>query len=726
MKINSAILKKNSRSTTNLASDPSTSSLLSQRNSDDDTLNSPRKAKQRRSNSVVRMAFKSFKKSFTNLTSDAFMSTPDPPGLANKKIPKPIYHQQTPITQSVSMDPSTTTSSDDTLSDFARRKHPEYSGVNIQEIRKVMSPKDSKKRPPIPNFDNRSSSTDEKKENEQEDENAAKKSIILRKRSSSGSKKPMGVSNAANIHRAATQMMHRRDQPVKIDRSRRSTAPVKTSIKRMQPVSRTSGLTLSQKVRPFHRRRSSSRRSRSNTSTSSSNSQSPNSTQEHLEHKGTDARRRRRMKKRDNSESLTNVYSNSTVITPMSPLKVQNSISPTLTATPNSVKKEPTSDLPLTSDVSSPELQRAVPALISPCGTTPKASMVSLITKKKATPPLSVDVNVSPHLEPLPLITPSPDSGCSLASSSKQLQTDSDHMFVVPELPKRFIRPAQVDIKPSGTSIYFHTESSRAKQKSPVHKSPLPHTSARRSSSATSSRPSSKSPSRRLRPQIIPASPSDHKIFDFNVHDEVFDGKERHIILNSTSNDDCNFPEVGRPSIAQIQGTGVVSRRIQQYKKLSNNSSKFPTTRGISGNDPTFAKPMGKPASHSLLWKKTNVNDTIPEQPTKLSRFAATKTVEQKTPIKKTIVKKKEDLTRRKALMDAMSKLSLRSPMKNLKAKSQNFGSSRAKSVTSMYSAHRNVLDSVRPSVSATSQISSSRIKKIECGTTISRYPKNA
>uniref|UniRef100_A0A914YW28 Uncharacterized protein n=1 Tax=Panagrolaimus superbus TaxID=310955 RepID=A0A914YW28_9BILA len=349
MKINSAILKKNSRSTTNLASQPSTSSLLSQRNSDDDTLNSPRKAKQRRSNSVVYMALKSFKKSFTNLTSDAFMSTPDPPGLANKKIPKPIYHQQTPITQSVSMDSSTTSSSDDALSDIARRKHPEYSGVNIQEIRKVMSPKDSKKRPPIPNFDNCSSSADEKKENE--DENAAKKSTILRKRSSSGSRKPLG---------------------------------------------------------------------------------------------------------------------------------------------------------------------------------------------------------------------------------------------------------------------------------------------------------------------------------EINVHDEIFDGKERDMILNSKSNDDFHFPEVGRPSIAQIQGTGVVSRRIQQYKTLSNNSSKFPTTRGISENDPKFAKP--KPASHSVLWKKTNVNDTIPEQPTK----------------------------------------------------SQNFGSSRAKSVTSMYSTHRNVLDSVRPSVSATSQISSSRIKKIECGTTISRYPKNA
>uniref|UniRef100_A0AC34GIK1 Uncharacterized protein n=1 Tax=Panagrolaimus sp. ES5 TaxID=591445 RepID=A0AC34GIK1_9BILA len=69
---------------------------------------------------------------------------------------------------------------------------------------------------------------------------------------------------------------------------------------------------------------------------------------------------------------------------------------------------------------------------------------------------------------------------------------------------------------------------------------------------------------------------------------------------------------------------------------------------------------MGKPASHGLLWKRTNVNDAIPEQPT-------AKAVEQRTPIKKTIVKKKEDLTRRKALMDAMSKLSLRSPLKNLK-----------------------------------------------------------
>ena len=149
MKINAVLLKKNSRSSTNLAaSEPSTSSLLSQRNSDDDTLNSPRKAKQKRSNSVVRMAFKSFKKSLTNLTttSDAFASTPDPPKLANKMIPKPTtyhqqqptyhhHHHQTPIQHSVSMDPSTTTSSDDTLSDFARRKHPEYVGVNFQEIR---------------------------------------------------------------------------------------------------------------------------------------------------------------------------------------------------------------------------------------------------------------------------------------------------------------------------------------------------------------------------------------------------------------------------------------------------------------------------------------------------------------------------------------------------------------------------------------------------------------
>jgi hypothetical protein len=65
MKINSALIKKNSRSTTNLASEPSTSSLYSQRNSDDDTINSPRKAKQKRSNSVA-MTAKAFKKSLIN------------------------------------------------------------------------------------------------------------------------------------------------------------------------------------------------------------------------------------------------------------------------------------------------------------------------------------------------------------------------------------------------------------------------------------------------------------------------------------------------------------------------------------------------------------------------------------------------------------------------------------------------------------------------------------
>jgi hypothetical protein len=602
--------------------------------------------------------------------------------MVTKKIPQKSYHL-VGIIHSFSMDPSTTASSDDTLSDFSRRKqHPDYSNVNFQEIRKVMSPKDSKKRPPIPNFENSSTSNDEKKENKQEvEENLPKKSSILRKRSSSGSKKPMGISNASNIQRAATQM-NRREHPLKLDRSRRSTAPVRTSIKRMQPNSCSSGLTLSKMSKSVHRRRSSSRRSISNTSTDSTCSQDDINSNSQIDLKNIE-RRRRRLKKKENNESMTNVYngSNTSVVSP----NAQTSISPVLSITANSTNNksiEITSDLPLTSDHSSPELQRAIPAFISSVvETTPKSTMVSLITKKKATPPpppLSVDVNISHnpqysnhnHEQPLPLITPSPDSGCSLASS-KQLHSDHSksendhHVFVKPELPKRFIRPSKVDIKPTGTSIYLPTESSRAKMKNPVIKSPLPHTPTRRSSSVASPRPTSKSPSRRPRPQNIPASPSDSTTtFDFNVNDD-FDGTSKQKILSATTNYDCNVRDFGRPSIAQIQGTGVVGRRIQQFKKLSNNSSR--PTYGMSGNESSFGKPSGKPASHGLSWKPNSINGAIAEHPIRLPRFAAAKAAEQKTPIRKTIVKKKEELTRRQALMSAMSKLSLRSPVKNLK-----------------------------------------------------------
>uniref|UniRef100_A0A914QAI6 Rho-GAP domain-containing protein n=1 Tax=Panagrolaimus davidi TaxID=227884 RepID=A0A914QAI6_9BILA len=222
------------------------------------------------------------------------------------------------------------------------------------------------------------------------------------------------------------------------------------------------------------------------------------------------------------------------------------------------------------------------------------------------------------------------------------LKAYSDHVVK----PERFIQPAKVEIRPTEKSKYFPTENGNEKHMI--------------LNSTTND-------------EFIPASPSDHKTFDFNVNDNVFNGNEKQMILNSTSNDECHCPEMGRPSVAQIQGTGVVNRRIQQFKKLSNTSTR-PTYGTISENNSNFVKPMGKPASHGLLWKKTNITDSIAEQPTK----------------------------------------------------SHQFGSSRAKSVTSIYSTQQNFRDSLRPSVSATSQISSSRIKNVECGTIVSKYPKNS
>ena len=263
----------------------------------------------------------------------------------------------------------------------------------------------------------------------------------------------------------------------------------------------------------------------------------------------------------------------------------------------------------------------------------PKSSFVST---KKATPPLSVDVSVTPRRELPQLVTPSPDSGCS-SVSSKQLQSDhqpsnsTEHVFAIPELPRRRLNrpdPVKIDVKSTGTSIYLPTQSTLAKMKSPVRKSPTRRTPSRRSSSETS-RDASKSPSRRRLPP--PPSP-----VMFAHEDHVFDNASKDVILNSKTNGDMH-PDFGRPSIAKIQGTGVVNRRIQQFKNLSITNPSFFQSSAVSlfyqllvycdivsfyyicfnfqsdadrsSNSSSAFKPRAPPAAHGLVWNRTTTQN---------------------------------------------------------------------------------------------------------------------
>lgn len=199
-----------------------------------------------------------------------------------------------------------------------------------------------------------------------------------------------------------------------------------------------------------------------------------------------------------------------------------------------------TSDNPATSDApSSPEIKRSV-------ALHPRTVVSPIKCQPKPSPTLSVDVHVTQPRSTNTQITPSPDSGCSSASS-KQLQSDSgvflkpkDPIFIKPARPRDVIlheRPSKVNIRPSGTSIMLHTESSRAKCRSPIKRAT--------NASASSSRQNSRSPAR-----TKPRGP-------MNV-DSLF---SRHGLGSEKGED------FGRPSIAQIQGTGFVNQRIQQFSK---------------------------------------------------------------------------------------------------------------------------------------------------------------
>uniref|UniRef100_A0A914Q099 Rho-GAP domain-containing protein n=1 Tax=Panagrolaimus davidi TaxID=227884 RepID=A0A914Q099_9BILA len=77
-----------------------------------------------------------------------------------------------------------------------------------------------------------------------------------------------------------------------------------------------------------------------------------------------------------------------------------------------------------------------------------------------------------------------------------------------------------------------------------------------------------------VKPELIQHAKVEIRPTEKSTYFPTESGNEKQMILNSTSNDEFRCPEMGRPSIAQIQGTGVVNRRIQQFKKLSNTSTR--------------------------------------------------------------------------------------------------------------------------------------------------------
>ncbi|KAE9547095.1 hypothetical protein FO519_009693 [Halicephalobus sp. NKZ332] len=591
-----------------------------------------KKTKQQRSNSVVRAfgALKShFKKSMSNIPNDGFMDTPDPPVLVSKRIPHP---ESTPVRSQnsmINMDPSAS-SDEATLS--VQKSDKIVNDIDIHMIKKVMSPKDKKKRAPIPNFDS-PSSNDEKKENI----DFAKSVMESVDQALGNNKRPMGYSNSTNIQRTATQMQ-RRIQPLHFDRDRRHTAPVNQENAMV--------------------RRSSSRRSGSCTSTSSEESLGRSVLQtdfnEILEQKGIEARRRRRHRKKGSNSSMTNLLLENTLGSPEKHIKSDSSpyvVSSIITKI-SKLKDSETSDNPATSDApSSPEIKRSAHSrvVVSP-----------MKCQLKQSPSLSVDVHVTQPRSAIAQITPSPDSGCS-SISSKQLQSDSslfvrpkDPVFVKPTRPRDVIlheRPSKVNIRSTGTSIMLHTESSRAKCRSPIKRST--------NASGSSSRQNSKSPAR-TKPRI-----------PMNV-DSLF---SRHGFGSERADD------FGRPSIAQIQGTGFVNQRIQQFSKAHPRGS--PLGLKSPGLIPKFtheyemghlldsSKPAVKPAAHGIVWNKPNIESMKIEVAPKLPKFAASRLKAEiqgsRTPrIRVRVGERRQDAVRRAALFQAMSKLSVRSPLKNL------------------------------------------------------------
>uniref|UniRef100_A0A7E4ZXI1 Rho-GAP domain-containing protein n=1 Tax=Panagrellus redivivus TaxID=6233 RepID=A0A7E4ZXI1_PANRE len=652
------IRSQQSRSTTNLSYEYAQSVASSSKHvSDDEDRATVVRKRGKRSNSVLG-ALKSLKKSVTNMAPLGLIDKEEKSHIfsrhgrtsANKDNANAVLLSPS---RRISMDPMVKSSDSESppfIHDIGRR--------NVDDVLKVRSPiRSEKKRAPIPKFDSFTPTNDEKKENtgvclsealDQLDLSYKPTPPIRRESQKVFPLTPVNpnianTSGSGNRPAPGAANMNRRAEPKLIDRTRRATVPAKLNlaIRRNAPNTKASGLNLPS------RGHFSFRRAPANDSFSSATSDDDSlganaSINDVLEASAMESRRRRRLKKRNPSgdHSLTNLLQSSLLLSPgepsvgpKTPTKTSATNTPQTTPLrasqaveiPDKLEPSETSDLMTTTDQSSPELRRSSMLHDSPKSVPAKPKSPAIRSPMASPRALSVDVHITSRPTELMCaeVTPSSDSGCSSSASSKlnhrhptavasvsgttistissEASTSTDRcaspVFLEPALPMRFqthsttststhSTSSSVIVRPTGTSVYMPTESFRAKCRSPVRR---PSSS---STASNTSRKASRSPGRVATKHHAP--PMRMSTFDSSVHFKD-DSRSRFGSSSSTS----GICEWGRPSINQIQGSGVVNLRIQQFSSAGSptRSSVFasvpehPDSNPRISYKPSFARP---------------------------------------------------------------------------------------------------------------------------------------